>query len=219
VRTSRIRSRGKPGSARQETAAFETASRTHEYVFLSPEWIHEVARAVQSAREGDLYFRNLVAGISLKLAYIIRGVPKPLSHCYGGDSQATVFVRIDKGAVGTLIVGRELPEEEAQVLVTTEYKTAKELFLGESSPVATVLSQRLKAEPVNGFRGWPSLAAKSLLTASNVLRVARKVSTVFEPEAVSIPGQVHAVGAAAVEGRPKTVHLVQPDPLRKLAAD
>ena len=162
MRNSRMRNRGKPGGALGHDAACETASRMDEYVFLSPEWIHEVARAVQTAREADLYFRNLVAGISLKLAYVIREVPKPLRHCYGGDSQVTVFARIDKGAVRGLVVGKELPEDEAHVLVTTEYKTAKKLFLGESRPAATVLSGRLKAQPVNGFSEWPSLAVRSL---------------------------------------------------------
>ncbi len=40
-----------------------------------------------------------------------------------------VFVRLDKGIVRKLEVGRELPKEKVHLVITIEYEIAKKLFL------------------------------------------------------------------------------------------
>jgi hypothetical protein len=153
-----------------------------EYVFLSPEWVHEVTRTVQLARKDDRYFRNLASGFSLSWVYVVRNIPSGLRRHYGGDDQAVIFLRVDKGIVREVEIRRQLPEEKFQLVLTSDYWVAKRLFMGESSPFRSFMSGQLKVNPVNGFSGlWSKHAAKSVLIANTVLKVARQVPTIFVP--------------------------------------
>jgi len=158
-----------------------------DYVFLSPEWVHEVARVVHTERATDQYFGNLVADLNLNLLYNISGIPKKLRKQYGDSSRAVIFAVVKKGVARRITIGTEAPSEPVHVVITLDYKVAKQLYLGEASAAASIFSQRVKAKPVNGFPNWPSVAAKSLVTVSRVLRLARKVPTKFTypPEALA----------------------------------
>lgn len=157
----------------------ETASHLVERTFLSPEWIFEVARAVESAKEKSLYLQNLLADYSLGATYVIRGIPGGLRHSYDGG-EAVLFVRVDKGSVRRIAVGAKAHKTRVDVVVTMDYETARKLFAGKTKPAATLLSGRIKAVPRSGFQHWPKLAAKSIVTANQVLKIARTVPTVFE---------------------------------------
>ena len=153
----------------------------NEYVFLSPEWVHEVTRLVQLARKSDVYFRNLASGFSLSWVYLIHDIPHGLQRHYNGDGRAVIFARVDKGVVRSIEVRRGLPKEKFQLILASDYGVAKRLFLGKSSPLTSFLRGQLKVSPVDGFRQWPKFATKSALIASEVLKVARKVPTAFVP--------------------------------------
>ncbi len=151
-----------------------------ECLFLSPVWIDQVARAVESVRERDQYVQNLLANYSLGVTYIIRGIPAELRHWYGGGGEAVIFVRLNKGAVRRIAVGGKPHKAKVDVIATMDYATAKKLFVGQMRPAATLLSGRIRAEPRNNFRHWPKLAAKSIVTVNQILKIARTVPTVFE---------------------------------------
>lgn len=157
----------------------KTTARPKGYVFLSPEWIREVAQAVELARSTNLYFKNLSAGLSFSMAYLVRNLPPWLKLWYDGADQAVIFSRFHKGAVRQLEIGRELPDAKIELLLASDYKAAERLFLGKSSPMSSFLNGHLKVEPVNGFRRWPKLAATSVLAAGMALKSARHVPTVF----------------------------------------
>ena len=161
-----------------------------DYVFLSPDWVHEVARVVHKARSSDQYFGNLVADLNLNLLYRIQKLPAKLRKHYGGASEALIFAVVEKGVARRIDIGVEAPSEPVHVLVTLDYKVAKQLYLGESSAAASVVSQRVKAKPVNGFRHWPRIAAKSLVTVNRVLRLARKVPTKFHQPREAVAARV-----------------------------
>ena len=157
----------------------KTAVQSERYVFLSPEWIREVAQAVELARRSNQYFKHLSTGLSFSVAYRIHDIPRELGLWYDGANQAVIFSRFHRGAVRQLDVGRELPDAKIELMVVSDYKAAEQLFLGKSSPMSSFLNGHLKVEPVNGFRRWPKLAAKSVLAVGMVLKSARNVPTVF----------------------------------------
>lgn len=150
-----------------------------DYVFLSPEWVHEVAREVKSARASDHFLGRLVGDLNLNLLYQVRQIPAKLQEHYGGSGQATIYIEVRKGVARRIEIGREAPVKPAHVIVTLDYTVAKQLYLGKSSPAASVFNKTIEAKPVNGYREWSKLAAKSIIAANRLLRIARKVPTRF----------------------------------------
>jgi hypothetical protein len=149
-------------------------------LFLSPHWIEQVVDKVEASKHSDPYFSGLISDVNLTVVYIINGVPPHVAHWYGADEQAILTVRLRWGSVQQIEVGGKLPAKgEAHVMVTTEYETAKRLLKGELSPASTFINNGVTAKPMNGFRNWPTLATKSVVMASRVLRTARKVPTNF----------------------------------------
>jgi hypothetical protein len=138
-----------------------------------------VNRAVQSTTASDRYFRELIKPFNLSFAYLVRSLPRQLKHSYGGASQLAIYARLEKGVVLELGVSGEFSIDSVDLLVTSDYGLAKQLFLGEASPAASYVSRKLKVRPVNGFLQWPRFAAKSPVAARMVLNVAREVPTVF----------------------------------------
>ena len=151
-----------------------------DFLFLSPEWISAVSEAVESAKTADIYFRSLVSDLTLGVVYIIRKIPSALRPHYGGSQRAVISVRLRSGVLERIEIGSPPPDNGVHLTVTTDYDVAKGLFLGEMSPALTLMSRRVQAKPAPEFRQWPKLAAKSLITASKILRTARKIPTVFD---------------------------------------
>lgn len=149
-------------------------------LFLSPEWIHQVAQAVEAAKRSDQYFMNLVTDFSLSVLYLVSGLPRSLRRCYGGAREAQIFVQLHKGTARRIELGGPPAGERVDVRVTVDYDIARRLFLGELSPAASIINGLIKAEPSSSFRRWPLVAAKSLVTANRILKTARTVPTVFD---------------------------------------
>ncbi len=148
------------------------------YEFLLPDWLREAALAVEAAKRTDPYFGGLVGDLTFNVLY---GLPPGLRRSYGG-ADAVIHVKLRRGSVWRLDAGAESAASDADVRVTLEYSVAKELFRGGLKPASTFLSGRVQAQPVNGFRAFPKIAARSLVTAGRALRAAGSVSTHFEAE-------------------------------------
>ena len=156
-------------------------------VFLTPAWIHKAAEVVKSAQQVDVHFKNLLADYSLRVTYIIGDIPNWMTHWYEDGSQAVVRVQLRRGVMQAIRLGGAEGKDEADLVVNLSYGTAKRLFLGELSSARAILSGDVRAEPATGFRRWTKIAAHSLVTAGRVLRIVRRVPTVFEPTELTIP--------------------------------
>lgn len=151
-------------------------------LFLSPRWVYAVADQVEAAKRADQYFMNLVTDFSLRVLYVIEGIPRSLRRYYGGRKLAQIFVDLYRGRARRIEVGPAASAQPADVRVTVPYEIARQLFLGQLSPAVTIINGKIKAEPAAEFRRWPMLAAKGLVTANRILKTARKVPTAFEPQ-------------------------------------
>lgn len=150
-------------------------------LFLSPRWVFAVAEEIEAAKRADQYFMNLVAEFSVRVLYLIEGIPRTLRRFYGGRSQAQIFVDLYRGKVRRIEVGPAASGEPVDIRVTVPYEIALRLFVGQLSPAVTIINRKIKAEPAAEFRRWPLVAAKGLVTANRILKTARRVPTAFEP--------------------------------------
>jgi len=148
-----------------------------DLLFLSPEWVREVARAVEAARRSDEYFRKLSSTFSLSVVYSISGLPAPLRPFYGGKGEATIFVDLVKGRLRKLEVGDSACPERADFLVTSDYATVWRIFRGQLSPTRAFAERLLRVEPTASLYRRPGFTARSLVVAGIVLRQARRVAT------------------------------------------
>lgn len=157
-------------------------AREEAELFLSPRWVHAVAERIETAKRADQYFMNLLADFSLRVLYVIEGIPRGLRRFYGGRPQAQIFVNLHRGKARRIEVGPAASEEAIDVRVTVQYEIARQLFLGELSPAVTIINGKVKAEPAAEFRRWPLIAARGLVTANRILKTARNVPTAFETQ-------------------------------------
>ena len=148
------------------------------HLFLSPVWIRKVAQAVHLARGTDPYFRDLATGFSLKLALVIRQIPRSLWTIHGG-SQTVTSVWIEKGAVRRIQFSAAPPPGKADCVVVSDYRAAKRIIQGKSSLTGCFLTRQLTVQSNNAYWRRPGLVAKSILAANMVVRIARQVPTVF----------------------------------------
>lgn len=148
-----------------------------QYRFLSPEWVHEVAFAVRRAIGKDLYFRNLASMFTMRFACLVRNLPPELRQAYGAD-EAVIVVNLQKGVLRRVEVRSELPRDNLDLVITSDYRVAKGILLGKLSAPGSFLSGRVRVQPVNGMRR-PLSIAKSLVTASEVVKIARQVPAAF----------------------------------------
>lgn len=147
-------------------------------VFLSPGWVHHVARVVQAARARDKEFGKLASGFSLNLAYLITDVAEKTRKEYGGD-RLVIFVGLDKGRIRKLDVSTELPQEKIDFTVTSNYEVAKRIFAGEVNVATSFINKEIKVEPMSRVYRNPRFTAKSIVAGNLMLKIARQVPTVF----------------------------------------
>ncbi|MEK7405553.1 MAG: hypothetical protein AAB225_10635 [Acidobacteriota bacterium] len=157
------------------------ASYADGQLFLSPTWIHTVAEAVRTARQTDSYFRQLTSGFTQRVAYLINDIPRELSEHYGGGNCVVIQVQLDKGVLRGIRIGAESPNGKVDLTVTCDYQVARQLFQGELGPASAFLNRRFQIEPFRALYRKPQLAAKSIVAGNVVLRIARRVPTVFLP--------------------------------------
>jgi len=146
-------------------------------LFLSPEWIHEVAAAVRRALGSDLYFRNLASMFTLRFACLVRDLPPELRQAYGAEV-AVIVVNLQGGNVRKVEIRDEVPRDNIDLVITSDYRVAKGILLGRLSAPGSFLSGKVRVQPVNGLRRQLSIA-KSLVTASEVVKIARQVPAAF----------------------------------------
>ncbi len=157
------------------------ASSANGQLFLSPPWIREVVKTVQTVRRGDSYLKQLTTGFTLRVAYRINGIPRELSKHYGGGNRAVIQVQLQKGMPRDIRIGAECSDGKVDFTVTIDYQVARQLFQGELGPATAFLNQRFQVEPRHKLYLRPQLAAKSIVAGNVILRIARRVPTVFIP--------------------------------------
>ena len=148
-------------------------------LFLSPEWIRAVIRAAELARADDPYFQELVSEFTMTVQYVVEGLPSDLKRQYGGKDRMVAYVELERGSVQQIHFGRKPANKHVDLVVTSDYDTAERLFRRECSPAGALLNRGIRAKPVAGFQHWRKVTASSIVTASRLLRTARKVPTVF----------------------------------------
>jgi putative sterol carrier protein len=142
-----------------------------EYLFLSPEWVHEATRVIQGARSTDQSFGKLAQSFSLSLIYVVTELPRCLRDLHGGP-QLVVLVQLEKGSVRRLWLGTDVPREKHDFMVSSSYDLARQIFCGEGNPATAFIDRKFKVEPMS--RAYQS-------TGTAMLKVARQVPTVFPP--------------------------------------
>lgn len=149
-----------------------------KYVFLTPQWVHEVTRVVQAARSTDKSFGKMAQGFSLTLLYLIAELPPGLKEQYNG-SQLAVLVQLEKGMVKKLQLGTEVPKDKVEFTVSSNYGVARQIFLGETNPATAFIDRQIKVEPLSRVYQRPRFTAKAIVTGNALLKIARRVPTVY----------------------------------------
>ncbi|MBU2009095.1 MAG: hypothetical protein KJ624_04545 [Chloroflexi bacterium] len=152
-----------------------------EYLFLSPEWVHEAVRAIQAARGTDKSFGKLAQSFSLILIYVVTELPQSLREIHGGP-QLVVLVHLEKGTVRRLWLGTEVPGDKHDFMVSSSYSLARQIFCGEANPATAFIDRQFKVEPMRRVYQRPKFTAKAIVTGNAMLKVARRVATIFPPD-------------------------------------
>jgi len=149
------------------------------FVFLSKDWIHEVVRAIEKAKEEDESFRSLTCDFSLSLAYVIRDIPQRLRDRYGRD-EVVIFVELVEGFLRKLMVGVELPaERDVDFTIKSSYGVAKRIFLGELKPATAFIRRKVKVEPFMRLYRDPAFTAKSIVIINAIMKIIKDIPTAF----------------------------------------
>ncbi len=152
-----------------------------EWLFLSPEWVHEVTRLVQSARTRDEDFARLAADFSLTLLYELDGLPEPLRRRYRGSDRVIIGLQLHQGVVRKIHVGPDCPWAEADFTVAGDYKVAWRLFTGDLNPATAFANRLVRIEPLGRIYQRPRFTAKSIILAGKILQICRQIPTAFVP--------------------------------------
>lgn len=150
-----------------------------EYLFLSPQWVHEVTKVVQSAHRTNEDFGKMASGFSLTLVYLIRSLPQHLRDMYGRHDRAVIFVKLDKGTIRKIRIGTELPKEDVDFTVASDYRTARDTFEGKLNAATSFINNVFQVEPMQRFYQQPRFAAKSIVAGNMILNIARNVPSAF----------------------------------------
>lgn len=145
-------------------------------MFLSPEWVHEAVRIVQSARGKDEEFRKLTSGYSLNLAYVITNIPSRLKELYRSE-QIILFIQLDKGVVKNFEILTKLPAEKIDFTISSSYSVVKQIFSEQLSATTAFMNRQLKVEPFSMVYRRPRFTAKSIVVGNMILKFCRQIPT------------------------------------------
>ena len=152
-----------------------------EYLFLAPEWVHEVTKVVQAARSTDENFGKLARGFSLTLVYVVTELPPSLCRLHNGP-QLVALVQLDQGTVRRLWLGSEVPSEKYDFMISSRYPVAKRIWIGETNPATAFIDRQFKVEPLRRVYQRPKFTAKAIVTGNALLKIARRVPTTYPQE-------------------------------------
>jgi putative sterol carrier protein len=147
------------------------------YMFLSPEWIREAVRTIQSARARDEEFRKLTSDYSLSVAYIIKDIPSRLKEQYSNE-RIVLFIRLDEGVVRELKILNE-PPIGADFTITSTYSTVKQIFSGQLSLASAFMNRQVRVEPFDVIYRRPRFAAKSLIVGNMIIKLISQIPTEY----------------------------------------
>ncbi len=153
-----------------------------EYLFLSREWIIEATRAIEEAKRVDEEFRELARGFTLTVAYIVKNLPRRLRELYGSDV-ITILIKLEEGVLKKLEISPGQVKHDADFRVESDYEVAKKLFSGELSAGSAFVKKKISVGPISKLYMNPAFTARSLVTASKMLKIMARVPTKYPDEA------------------------------------
>ncbi len=149
------------------------------FIFLSQEWLREVTKAVQAARVRDEEFKRLTSNYTLNLLYKVSELPNEISRLYSNKDQLTFFIKLEKGVVRKLHIEAEAPNESVDFTVLSSYSIAKQIFTGELNLATAFFNRQFKVEPQSKIYRSPRFAARAIVVANRIFKIAREVPTDF----------------------------------------
>ena len=150
------------------------------YVFLSPQWVQEASRVIQSAKRTDEYLGKLASRLNLGLTYIITDLPKELSEAIG-ESKMVIFIRLKKGAVQVLEIGTTVPEgEKVDFTIASSYRQAKSIFLGEINPANAFVRRQIQVMPLREVYRRPRFTAECIVGGNQMIQIIQTIPTIFQ---------------------------------------
>lgn len=149
-----------------------------ELLFLSNEWIREVTGVIQATRSTDKKFGELARDFTISLVYLVKELPRKLRVLHGG-SQVAIQVQLVRGALAKMLVGTEISSNKNDYTVTTDYTTAKRMFLGDANPATAFIDGHVKVEPLRRVYQRPKFTSKAIVIAGAMQKIARHVPTIF----------------------------------------
>jgi len=81
-----------------------------------------------------------------------------------------------------LKIVKNVPREKHDFMVSSSYSLAKQIFLGEANPATAFIDRQFKVEPMRRVYQRPRFTAKAIVTGNVMLKVARRVTTIFPPD-------------------------------------
>lgn len=149
------------------------------YVFLSPQWVQEASRTIQSAKRTDEYLGKMASRLNLGLVYIITDLPTELRHSIG-ESKMVIFVRLKKGAVQRLEIGTTVPKDEKiDFTILSDYQQAKSILLGETNPANAFVRRQIQVMPLKEVYRRPRFTAECIVGGNQMIQIIRKIPTIF----------------------------------------
>lgn len=149
-----------------------------ELLFLSPEWIQEAIKVIQSARSKDEKFKKLTSDYNLNLLYIVTDIPQELIKLYSSD-KISLFIQLVKGVVNKFEIITDSPINNPDFTITSNYTVAKQIFLGKLSLTSAYINRKVKIEPMSLIYRRPRFTAKSMIVGNMILKLCKEIPTKY----------------------------------------
>ena len=146
-------------------------------LFLSKEWIYRATRLIEEAKSVDEDFKRKTRDFTLSVAYVVKDIPQILREMYSSET-IRIYIELSEGKLKRLVIN---PEEELKPDFTVEskYEIARDIFSGKLSLGAAFVQRKIKVSPFMKLYANPSFTAKSLVTASAILKILSKIPTTY----------------------------------------
>ncbi len=148
-----------------------------ECLFLSKEWIYRATRLIEEAKRVDEDFRRKTRDFTLSVAYVVKDIPPILRDMYSSD-EVYIYIELSEGRLKKLAIN---PREkvEPDFTVESQYEIARDIFSGKLSLGAAFVQRKIKVSPFMKLYANPAFTAKSLVTASAILKILSKIPTTY----------------------------------------
>lgn len=151
-------------------------------LFLSKEWVSKAVAEIEWAKKHDEELRRKTAEFTLRVVYVVHGIPDELRRIYGSDSLA-IFIGLDRGRLTEFRVAEARPGGEykdVDYTIRSSYDVVKKIFRGDMTVVEAYMNREVKVEPFRKLYLNPRFTAKSITVVSMLLRILRdRLHTIY----------------------------------------